>query len=163
MIAGMTLSNSIGLRPARGEDEPFFEQLFKSSRADLWMAEREPDYIAGVLDQQWRSREYYYQQKFPRAMYMVIEVEGKRAGRLVIDAGPNEVRVVDIHLAGPFRGQGYGTELLRGLQRASEISRTPLTLVAAADNPGALNLYRELGFVVEETEAFSSFLSWTPR
>jgi ribosomal protein S18 acetylase RimI-like enzyme len=48
----------------------------------------------------------------------------------------------------PFRGRGYGTELLAiAEQLARSTSRTGLSLIVSDGNPGAIRLYRRSAFV----------------
>ncbi len=163
MLPGLNFSSNIGLRPARSSDQDFFEQLYKDSRTDLWLIDKDKDFIEELIDQQWRARESYYAEAFPSGMFFVIEIQGDRAGRLVLDFGPNEVRIVDLHIAPGYQGKGFGKELMIGIQGIAETNAIPLTLTVDRQNIGAKRLYQLLGFVVDYVDDMADFMVWTPR
>ena len=159
---GLGLTGGLGLRPARPADAGFFETLYKASRDDIRMADAVEDYIELVIDQQYESRQLMYERSFPNAWHFVIELHSESVGRLVLDFGPNEVRVVDILFAKHAQGRGYGRQLLLGLQKASAMVRTPLTLTVNPLRPRLKQFYADLGFVVEDGKPTAELMVWYP-
>jgi hypothetical protein len=57
---------------------------------------------------QFKARHGYYQKQFPHAGYQIIEKDGEPIGRLYLDRGPQELRIIDIALLPGQRGTGIG-------------------------------------------------------
>jgi ribosomal protein S18 acetylase RimI-like enzyme len=146
------------LRPAEPADGAFLASLFRSTRPELAML---PDGLADMLiAQQQQLQELGYRQSFPEARTLVIESDGMRVGKLVLDAQPQQLRVVDLAVAPPFRGRGLARAVLRQLQQQARDSGRDLALSVAHDNAAALGLYRSLGFEEEARDAVRALLRW---
>ncbi|GAA4368448.1 GNAT family N-acetyltransferase [Nocardioides caricicola] len=130
-------------RPATVEDAGFLRELFDDVRgADL--AAIEPVQRRTLLTIQYRGRETQYAAAYPAAVDHIIEVDGRPAGRILVEEGAENVHVVDIAVSAAERGRGLGSTVLRTwCDRADETGRT-LTLTVAPDNP-ARRLYERLG------------------
>ncbi|MBM2622536.1 GNAT family N-acetyltransferase [Actinoplanes sp. LDG1-06] len=80
----------------------------------------------------------------------VIEVDGRRAGRLRVVRTPEQVELAGIQLLPHEQSRGLGTQIITDLMRDAG---RPVVLSVEKDNPRAQALYRRLGFVVTgETE-----------
>ena len=130
-------------RPATPDDAGFLRALFDEVRgADL--AAVEPAQRRTLLTIQYRGREAQYAAAYPRAVDHIIEVDGRPAGRILVDETPGDLHVVDIAVAATQRGRGLGGSVLRTwCERADETGRT-LSLTVAPGNP-ARRLYERLG------------------
>ena len=109
-------SPPVVLRPCRGEDRAFLCIVCASTRWEElepvpWTAAQKEAF----LRQQFEAQDADYRRNYASASFDVIEVEGVPAGRLYVDRGAAEIRIVDISLLPPFRGSGIGTQLLRDL------------------------------------------------
>jgi ribosomal protein S18 acetylase RimI-like enzyme len=88
----------------------------------------------------------------PARVFVVVR-RGRRQDALIPPVAPDRLYVPALAVAPAHRGQGVGTELLRAV--LAEAARGPgiraVALDVAADNAGAVALYRRHGFeVVEE-------------
>jgi ribosomal protein S18 acetylase RimI-like enzyme len=149
------------LRPAAPEDLPLLSRIYASTRTDElslvpWTAEQK----AAFLEQQFLAQDADYRRNYADASFSVIEVRGVPAGRLYVDRGEREMRVVDISLLPEFRGKGLGGGLLAELIEESRGAGRRLTLHVERFNP-ALRLYRRLGFRLVLDLGVYVFLEWS--
>lgn len=156
------LQDNLSIRPARANDQAFLTKLHHSSRDDLRLLDAEADFIEALITLQQRAQNEGYGHDFPNALYFVVEKLGERIGRIVIDFGAQEVRLIDILFIPAARGQGYGASVIRSLQHAAAQVHTPLTLSAMHSSPQVLQWYLNLGFKIVATQATHSALTWYP-
>jgi ribosomal protein S18 acetylase RimI-like enzyme len=128
------------------EDDEFLARLFHDVHApEFTPLGLPPASLNQLLDMQHRAKRGGYAAEFPNACDYILRLGAERVGRLLINQTPEEMRLVDIALLSPYRGQGLGERLLRGLcERAAEAG-LPLRLSVRPGNP-ALTLYERLGF-----------------
>jgi ribosomal protein S18 acetylase RimI-like enzyme len=113
------------------------------------------------LRQQFEAQDTYWREQRPDAVFQVIEVDGAPAGRLYVDAGPDDVRIVDIALLPEFRGRGVGTALLEEIIERAGAAGTPVTIHVEQQNP-ARSLYKRLGFAQVATHGIYDLLERSP-
>lgn len=144
-VPAVTLPDRTTFRPATDADRPFLVALYATTRADLVLLPLADDQRAALVTMQYRAQDLHYRRHHPDAAFDVVEVGGRPAGRLYVDEGVADVRIIDISLLPEHRGAGIGSALIRGVQdRAAATGRT-VSLHVAADNP-AEALYERLGF-----------------
>ncbi len=158
----LNLPAGMSMRPALDGDRPFIESLYKSTRDDLRLIDAEDDFIEALIEQQHYAQTVGYGEQFPNAMYFIVEKVNEPIGRVVIDFGPAEVRVVDISLIPTARNQGFGKGILQSLQYAAASTGAPLTLSVATGNVGAIHLYNSLGFRCVEQNPAYNLMAWYP-
>lgn len=158
----LNLPEGLHMRPARDDDKAFIASLYRSTRHDLRLADAEQDYIETLIDMQHHAQTVGYGEKFPNAMYFIVEKHNEKVGRVVVDFGPNEIRIVDIALLPAARGHGFGKGIVQSLQAASASTRVPLLLVVERLNVGARQLYAGLGFQLAERDDLHDLLIWYP-
>src|SRR5262245_39541903 len=140
------MSERFALRPIEPGDLPFLAGLYASTRMEElapvpWTdAEK-----AAFLKLQFDAQHAHYQEHFKGASFDVVLVEGRPAGRLYVGRWPREIRIVDISLVPEHRGQGLGTQILRGLFGEGSAAGKPVSIHVERFNP-ALRLYERLGF-----------------
>jgi ribosomal protein S18 acetylase RimI-like enzyme len=137
---------SIALRPAVALDMEFLLGVYASTRAEElapvpWSDEQRDAF----LRMQFRAQDQWWRAQRPAASFDVIEVDGEPAGRLYVDRGEHEIRVVDIALLPGFRGRGIATRLLREILDEGERAGIPVTIHVEQGNR-ARALYDRLGF-----------------
>lgn len=154
--------SALGLRPANAADAPFLAQLYRSTRPEFAQLDATPEQIEALGTQQYGVLQAGAGAQFPNAMHFVVERVSERVGALIVDFGPNEIRLIYLALLPALRGQGYGRQLVQGLQQAAARTRAPLAVTVWRSNPGARALYLALGFVVEESEPAAERLVWYP-
>src|SRR5579875_701712 len=152
--------NSVFLRPATRLDDAFLVSLYASTR-DLemsvlpWPAEQKQAFLRS----QFQIREGDYARTFPRADQLVITFEDMPIGRLYLDRGEAEIRIVDFALLPEYRGKGIGAKLIRDLQR--EAAETSKKLTGHVDRMNAaVRFWRRLGFQLDESAAMYLPMEW---
>jgi ribosomal protein S18 acetylase RimI-like enzyme len=108
---------------------------------------------------QFQAQDRHYREQYPQADFYVIERAGAPVGRLYLDRGPDQLRVIDISLVTAQRDQGIGTTLLRDLQAEAQRDGRRVVLSVAIDNR-ARSLYRRLGFVESDSHGMHIGMRW---
>jgi len=134
------------LRPVCADDDPFLLSLYVSARAPEfavlgWSEAQMTAFLAG----QYRLQAHHYATHYDTSRFAVVSVADRPAGRLLVEYG-DEIRVVDISLLPPWRGQGIGSALLEGVLDEARRTGRAVSLHVDAANP-AQRLYARLGFV----------------
>lgn len=151
------------LRPMHAGDEDFLRRVYASSRAqEIALTGWSPAAAEAFLRMQFDAQHRHYQQHFPQARYDIVERGGEPAGRLYVDRGPDEIRVIDIALLDAFRGQGIGTALLGELLAEAAARGQRITMHVEENNP-AFMLYHRLGFRQIETRGLYRLMEWRPQ
>ncbi|ODC04386.1 hypothetical protein BFW38_13450 [Terasakiispira papahanaumokuakeensis] len=160
----VSFQNSLYIRPVKwySSDADFLERLHRESREDLTLIEGDDDFIYSLVDMQYQARNQGYGTQFPNAVDLMIESAGTPIGRMTVDQGANEVRLVDLALIKTARGQGYGQQIVQSLMQASAMAGLPLTLTVQRLNASALHTYAKLGFQVLDENPLQLHLIWTP-
>lgn len=162
LIGSVKFLSGLSLRPMSAADNVFNEGLYRTTRDDLRLLDAEEDFIESLIDAQRQAQTQGYGDMFPNAMYFVVEHHNERIGRVVLDFGQNEIRVVDIALIPAARGKGYGSEILQAVQRVAGKVMAPVVLSVRFDHLPAKQLYGGLGFVVEEAQIPYEHMVWYP-
>ena len=89
-----------------------------------------------------------YSLRFPNGVHEVIMCDGEDVGRMWVDAGAVEIRLLDITIAPERRNQGIGRIVLERLKDRARTSGVPLRHSVATANTDALRFYERLGFAV---------------
>lgn len=158
----LNLPQGLGLRPSTDSDKIFLEQLFISTREDLRLIDGERDFVEDIIEKQFSYQTRGYGDQFPNALYYIIEKTKEPIGKVVVEFGTNEVRLVDIAFIRQARGKGFGTAVIRALQAAAAKTRVPLYLSVMQDNFQAKGLYRTMGFAVDRIAPPYEMLVWYP-
>lgn len=93
----------------------------------------------------------------------VIEVDGRRAGRLRITRTANSVELNGIQLHPGVQNRGIGTAIIGELQSEATGRGVPLQLHVERDNPNARRLYDRLGFTKIGEDGAEDILQWSPK
>jgi ribosomal protein S18 acetylase RimI-like enzyme len=153
---------AIALRPATDGDLKFLFELYASTRAE----EKE---LAGWSDQQWEAflrmqfklQHAQYRQNYLNPDFRIVICGQTQVGRLYLDRGAEEIRIVDLSLLPEYRGRGIGGGLLGRVLQEGEDRGVPVTLHVDKNSP-ALALYGRLGFQVESDRGASWFMVHAP-
>lgn len=155
--------HAFGARPPETADAPFLARLYASTRLDLLGSGRaDPTLAASIMSMQQRLQAADYRDRFPDAIYLILQQAGEPVARIVLDHGALALRLVDIALLPHARGRGMGSALLRALQEWAAAHRLPLTLSVHRSNPNARRLYLDLGFRIERADEHADALCWQP-
>jgi ribosomal protein S18 acetylase RimI-like enzyme len=137
----------IDYRAASDTDLPFLAALYASTRRGELAGLGWPEpMLDSFLAQQHGAQHRHYRLVFPDGEWLVIEQSGKPVGRLYLNETEDNLHIVDIALAEPFRSTGIGSAILRDLiDQAHASGRSVSCRVEHANEPAA-RLYRRLGF-----------------
>jgi len=162
-MAAIPMPAGMRMRPQRESDALFAATLYNATRDDLRLVDGEDDFIEELIEMQFRAQREGYGAQFPNAMYFIVEAHNEPIGRVAVDFGSNEVRLIDIALIPGARNKGYGTGAIRSLQMAAAKVMTPLTLSVLLGNPQAMQLYINLGFRIEQQTESHALMVWYPQ
>jgi ribosomal protein S18 acetylase RimI-like enzyme len=151
---------NLSIRRAETADETFLEAVYADSRRDElapfgWSREQEDAFFKMQFQMQSRA----YQMQFPDADYHIVELNGERVGRMIVQRGEKEIRLVDVSLLAQFRNRGIGTFLLERLKTEAGSDRV-LSLRVLKTNAGAKRLYERMGLVVVESSDLHYTMQW---
>jgi ribosomal protein S18 acetylase RimI-like enzyme len=148
------------MRQARVEDEPFLYELYRSARIEeLSQTGLPPEQLDQLIKLQFTAQQHHYREAYAEAEEIIIEVEARPIGRLLVYRSDLEARLVDIALMPEWRGCGIGSELIGRLQQEAASAGKPLTLHVAKSNR-AMRLYERLGFKVADDTGSHYFMRW---
>lgn len=165
--------DKLQLRPMQAADLPFLQALYAQSRAVemLLMSQLADEQKNQFLTFQFNAQHQHYQQHFPSADFCIIYLaddclsdgvtKPNDIGRLYIERGEQEIRLVDITLIEHARGQGLGSYFLKQLIAEARVANTCISLHVEAENP-AKRLYQRLGFVETGEQSFYRQMHWYP-
>lgn len=165
MIHGtVALPHGITARPAGRGDKDFLAKMFKDNRDDLRMADAETDYIETVIEMQLDAQMGGYGKQFPNALYLILEKNGSRIGRITLDIQPVELRLVDLDFIKKAQGKGFGSSILLWLMKAAAQTKTPLLVPARRDDFAMGRFLMQYGFVEDPSMSDDVFarMSWMP-
>lgn len=142
--------SSIQFRAAKGEDREFLFRVYASTReAELAPVPWTPEQKHAFLRQQFAAQDHHYRTYFQGAEFLVIQIDGRDAGRLYLHRTERVLGVMDIALLPGDQKRGIGTRIMRDLIAAAEREQRSLSLHVEPTNP-ARRLYERLGFVFAE-------------
>lgn len=152
---------TLKLRPVTVDDEDFLLSVYASSRADelaqvQWQEGQKEAFVKWQFDLQRRE----YDANFPDAQYSVILFDERPAGRIWIDRGQKEIRLLDIVILPEFQNRGVGTALLGWLIAEAKAENKRLRHMVFALNHDAYRFYERLGFVEFEEVGAYKHMEW---
>ena len=157
----MTATTTITLRPATDADREFLVALYGSTRAaELDQVAWPPGERDAFVRMQFEVQDASYRARNPQADFDVVELDGRRVGRLYVDRGATEVRIVDIALLPEVRGAGIGTGLVERLRAEAAASGRVLSAHVEVHNPAA-RLYERLGLVAVSERGVYRRMEWS--
>ena len=156
-----TIHQNLSLRPAELADEMFLETLYADTRRDElaifnWSREQENAFFK----MQFQMQTGAYRMQFPGAVNYIIEFDKSPAGRLIIERGEREIRLIDISLMAEFRNRGAGTFLLEKLKSETAAGGKTIFLRVLKTNVSAKRFYDRLGFTVVENADLHFGMRW---
>lgn len=148
------------LRPVEATDEGMLRALFAESlRPKLRAAGLAPREVELLVEMQFRDRSTRPHSAEGELQQSVVEVAGVEVGLFVLDRRPGETRIVEFALLAAFRGRGFGTSLLRSLQREAASEGRLLGLCIARDS-AAQRFCKRLGFREVAADELHVEMAW---
>ena len=155
--------SSVLLRPETPEDEPFLRHLYGTTREmEMQVVQWSEEQKREFLDMQFRAQASHYREHYPDCEFLVIELEGERAGRLYIDRMEDEIRIVDIALLPAYRGGGIGGRMMAQILEEARAGGKKVSIYVEYFNP-ARRLYDRLGFRALDTNGVYYRMQWLPE
>ena len=155
------LLNSIKLRPATADDEPFLRELYASTRADeLSILDCAEQQKLAFVEMQFNAQNQQYRTSYPDAKPSLILTDERPIGRMIVDEG-DELIQVDIALLPEYRGQGIGSRLISALLARASAAGKSVSLHVLRYNR-AVQLYTRLGFSMIGQDEMYFRMKWTP-
>ena len=149
----------VSLRSEQSGDEALLFAVFASTREEELVPTNWPEPVRrSFLNQQFNAMRQGYQSMFPSGEFLIIELNGKPIGRMVLNRDNAEIRVVDLALLPAQRNMKIGTFLMRQI---CADAKKPVRLSVLKNNR-ALHWYVRLGFVVTGERGFYEELEWRP-
>lgn len=138
---------ALSLRAASQVDSEFMYAVYAAGRAEElaavpWTAEQK----AQFLRSQALAQLTYYAEHYPNAEYSIVMLDGRDAGRILVEHRAEDLRLMDMGLLPEYRGRGVGTKLLADVILRAESLGLPVVLHVESFNP-ASRLYERFGFV----------------
>ena len=154
---------AVVLRPETPEDAPFLRHLYGTTREMEmqlmpWSEEQKREF----LDMQFRAQSTHYRESYPDCEFLVIEVDGERAGRVYIDRDDAAIHLVDIALLPHHRGRGIGGRMMDGILEEGRARAKKVSIYVEYFNP-ARRLYDRLGFRALDTNGVYLRMVWEPE
>lgn len=152
----------ISLRPITDADLPFLAALYASTRDDeLSVLDWNEPQKQAFLDSQFQAQHAHYRRHYPTADLLLIEHAGRPAGRIYLDLGREELRLMEIALTPRLQGRGIGSAMIERLLAYADQCGLIVGLHVETFNP-AMRLYRRCGFEAVENRGVYEYLQRTP-
>ena len=152
--------DAIVYRAATPEDVPFLRHLYATTResemlAVPWTEEQK----SAFLEMQFNAQKTHYEDFYPDCAFLVMEMEGKPAGRLYINRTEDQIEIIDIALVPELRGRGIGRMLLEEILAEGAKTGKSVRIYVEHFNP-ARHLYDRLGFRHIDTNGVYHLMEW---
>jgi GNAT superfamily N-acetyltransferase len=152
---------TISFRPINDADLPFLCTVYGSTREDeLMLTDWDDARKATFVEMQFTAQHAYYQEHYDRADFLVVLVDNVPAGRLYVNRGKSDIRIVDIALLPDHRGHGIGGRILASLLAEARATGRTVSIHVEKFNP-AMRLYHRLGFQKVEDKGVYDYLVWS--
>ena len=96
---------------------------------------------------------------YPAGEFLIISLDERAIGRMVLNRTADEIRVVDLALLPAHRNAGIGTLLMRRVCADAAQARKPVRL-CVLKNSGAVLWYERLGFAKTEESGLYDEMEW---
>lgn len=160
------LTPEITLVRANFEDPKIMDflcQVYKSTRTEEMAACGWSDPQSDLfLTQQFQFQHRDYTSRYQTGFFYLIHWAEKPCGRIYIDHGQGEIRVIDIALFPEFRSRGLATQIFSILKTEARKLDIPITLHVAVFNR-CQRLYERLGFIPGTSDGVYTFMRFAPE
>lgn len=156
LLQSTQFPNDIKLRKLdEKEDIDLLFTIYASTREEIIFYEQwSPQQKEDFLNNQFWLQHNAYMNNYDNPFYYVIRYKEADVGRLYLDTGENELRIIDIALLPHARGVGVATTLLSEVIDLAKKDRKKVSIHVEKQNR-AKNLYHRLGFTcIEEGSVY---------
>jgi GNAT superfamily N-acetyltransferase len=153
-------SAAIQFRLIEPADEAFLLRVYAGERADeLALVPWDERQKQAFVEMQFAAQSQHYREQYPLAQQQVIFANGQPVGRLYLDRGPAEFRILDIGILPENRKAGIGAFVLRNIMNEARVSGLPVTIYVDTFSP-ALKFFEQLGFRRTTEHEFKVLMQW---
>lgn len=140
----------IGFRVIKEKDSEFLKKVYISSRINEMAMSGWPELeIENFLESQFRMQHKQYMERYPKGSFDIIKYNGHEVGRVYVDYGRDEIRILDIIILPEFQRKGIGGHIIEQIIEEAEQKGIPVTLHVEHTNP-IRSYYERIGFEVEK-------------
>jgi GNAT superfamily N-acetyltransferase len=151
---------NVHLRQAESADEPFLLRVYAGARAEeLARVPWDDKQKQAFLEMQFAAQCQHYRAHYPAAEHLVIYSGDKPVGRLYLNRGPVEFRILDIAVLPESRKWGIGTFVIREILDGAFAAGLPVTIYVESFNP-SLHFFERLGFHKKKQDDFNWLMQW---
>jgi N-acetylglutamate synthase-like GNAT family acetyltransferase len=162
-LRNQQISKSIQLRHVEPQDEPFLVRVYAGERAEeLALVPWDDRQKQTFVEMQYAAQLQHYRAHYPAAQQHVICADNKPVGRLYLDRGPAEFRILDLAILPENRNTGIGTFVLKNILNEACGSRLPVTVYVETFNP-SLQFFEQMGFRRITQDEFKVLMRWDPE
>ncbi|MDP4145256.1 MAG: GNAT family N-acetyltransferase [Bacillota bacterium] len=153
----------ISLQPILPSDNDFLLKVFKECRTDLaFISGMNEEQKSNIIRQQFVIEQYQLKQTYPEAELNLVMFNGQPVGRLYINYGKNEDRIIAIGLLESYRFLGIGKKIMISVIETAAEKGKAVSLQVAWFNKSAYAFYEKLGFKVVEDNGVMYEMKYTP-
>lgn len=156
----------VSVRPAQPADAAFLRALYAGFRAaELALVPWSAAEKAAFADDQFRLQHRHFTRAGTATDFWILMQGPGAVGRLYLERGFPDWRIVDIGLVPEARGRGLGSALLEWIKAAAVAAGAKgVTLQVATTNPRARALYRRHDFRYDgDAEESHQPMRWRPE
>ena len=156
------MAPAVTFRPIRDEDQEFLYRVYAGTRGEEmamapWTAAEKEKF----LRMQFAAQHAHYQEHCAGASFEIVILDGEPIGRLYLERGEDEHRIVDIALLTEWRGKGIGGRIMRDCLAEAAAAGKPVRIHVLNHNR-AMHLYNRLGFKKIGDTGVYALMEWTP-
>lgn len=154
---------NLELRPATDQDQAFLYSVYASTRSEeMALVRWDNSQQEAFLRMQFNAQRSSYAMQFPNAEHSIIVLNGRAAGRMIVDRSGAQILLIDIALLPEFRASGVGSILMNEMLAEATVQQRPVTLHVEKFNR-ALRLYKRLGFIPISDSGLYIEMVWRPE
>ena len=154
---------AITRRDAIAEDDAFLREVYACVRAqELALVPWNDEQREAFLGMQFDAQHSHYHAQFPEASYEIILQESEPIGRFYVHRMEEEIKVLDLTILPPYRGQGIGTSLMQELMDEGARTGKAVRIWVEQFNRSQ-SLFRRLDFSTIQDDGYSYLMEWRPE
>jgi GNAT superfamily N-acetyltransferase len=154
------LAGRVTLRESEESDRQFLTSVYGTTRAaELALVPWSEEQRTAFVTMQYTAQAHHYQQNYPESRQLVIYLDDQPVGRLYINRGSEEIRILDITVLPSFGGRGIGDYLIGELQSEARSAGKPLTIYVESYNP-TMRFFEKRGFAPMGQQGAHVLMGW---
>jgi RimJ/RimL family protein N-acetyltransferase len=155
-------TSSVTFRPVEADDDEFLLKVYTSSREyEMSLIPLSDEQKQAFLKMQITAQQNHYRAYYPDAQHLIILLGGEPVGRIYVNRGDREIRILDVTLLIERRNAGIGTPIIKSLMEEASQAGKSVSIYVENYNRSA-RLFERLGFTVAERDDFNTLFAWRP-